>query len=204
MTVEQVLADVDRVYSKYGRCLIAASEGMCTPTKVNDKRGQRNQLWAELAAEDLAGKLKPGEAKNMDLEPDAHGNRQLSGSGMLGDFIAGLIKGKLKAPGGKKLRVRADTLGYPQRSFPGYVSEVDAKEARLVGQMAVRYSSGDASGSVAMKRVAGSQYKIETFLTPLETVARRPRICRTSGSRAATTSRRRSSTMPGRWWARCP
>ena len=37
-------------------------------------------------------------------------------------------------------RVRADTFGYLQRSFPACRSEVDAWEARLVGQMAVSYS----------------------------------------------------------------
>jgi 6-phosphofructokinase 1 len=54
------------------------------------------------------------------------------------------------------------------------VSEVDAREGRMVGQMAVRYSADAANseGSVAMRRVAGGGYKIETFLTPLSTVAR--------------------------------
>jgi len=179
VTPDRLLADVDAVYRKYGRCLIAASEGMCTPKKVMDKRGERYQLWAELAAEDMAARLKPGEDKNLDLEPDDHGNRQLSGSGMLGDFIAGLIKRELgpKQPlddKGKprKLRVRADTFGYPQRSFVGCMSKVDAKEARLVGQMAVRYSADNVDGSVAMRRLPGKRYRIETFLTPLETVAR--------------------------------
>ena len=179
VTIDQVLGDIDRVFKKYGRCLIAASEGMCLPEQVTDKRGSRNKLWAELAAEDMLKRLKPGEEKALDLETDAHGNRQLSGSGALGDFIANLVKRELgpKQPlddkgKPKKLRVRADTFGYPQRSFPGFASEVDAREARLVGQMAVRYSEKDVDGSVAMKRVGGSEYKIEVFLTPLATVAK--------------------------------
>ena len=57
-------------------------------------------------------------------EYDAHGNIQLSGSGSLGDFLANKIKTKLKLP-----RVRADTLGYPQRSFLGSTSEVDQKRS---------------------------------------------------------------------------
>jgi 6-phosphofructokinase 1 len=150
LTEEKFLADVDRVYSKKGRCLIAVSEGVSQPG---------GKTWAEAMASNL--------------ERDSHGNIQLSGSGALGDFLASLITKKLQSPGGKKLRVRADTFGYLQRSFPGFVSESDAREARLVGQMAVKYAAqGESGGSVAMRRAPGSDYKIETFLTPLNTVAR--------------------------------
>ena len=55
-------------------------------------------------------------------EFDAHGNIQLSGSGILGDFLAN--KSKLNIS-----RVRADTLGYSQRCFHGSTSEVDQSEA---------------------------------------------------------------------------
>jgi 6-phosphofructokinase 1 len=108
------------------------------------------------------------------LERDSHGNIQLSGTGALGDFLASLCTKKLQAPGGKKLRVRADTFGYLQRSFPGFVSETDAKEARLVGEVAVQQSKtpGTGGSSVAMRRVGSGAYQIETFLTPLSTVAR--------------------------------
>lgn len=179
VTVDQVLGDVEAVYKKYGRCLIAASEGMCLPDKVKDKRGERSKLWAELAAEHLVASLKPERVKNMDVEVDAHGNQQLSGSGALGDFLASLVKHQLgpKQPKDekgkpKKLRVRADTLGYPQRSFPGYTSETDAAEARLVGRMAVQYSVKDIDGSVAMRRVGTSGYQIETHVAKLDSVAR--------------------------------
>jgi 6-phosphofructokinase 1 len=150
LSMEKFIGDVDRVYSKLGRCLIAVSEGVSAPD---------GKAWAEKMAENL--------------EKDAHGNIQLSGTGALGDFLAEQIKNKLQGPGGKKLRVRADTLGYLQRSFP-MISEVDAREARLVGREAVKYSADAAvtEGSVAMKRAGGPEYKIETFLTPLATVAR--------------------------------
>src|SRR5688500_9236727 len=150
---DKFLADIDRVYSKLGRCLIAVSEGSVMPG---------GKTWAQKMAEGLSEHI----------ERDSHGNIQLSGTGALGDFLADLIKDKLAPPGGKKIRVRADTFGYLQRSFPGFVSETDAREARLVGQMAVRYSAEHASGSVAMKRAPGGAYKIETFVTPLDTVAR--------------------------------
>lgn len=150
LTQDKFLADVDQMYRKHGRCLIAVSEGIGQPD---------GKTWAEHMASSV--------------ERDAHGNVQLSGTGALGDFLAALITKKLQPQGGKKLRVRADTFGYLQRSFPGFVSETDAREARMVGQMAVRYSAeGQTGGSVAMKRMAGGEYKIETFLTPLSTVAR--------------------------------
>jgi len=151
LSEEQFLADVDKVYGKQGRCLIAVSEGV----------GQADgKTWAEHMASNI--------------EKDSHGNIQLSGTGALGDFFASLITKKLTPAGGKKLRVRADTFGYLQRSFPGFVSESDATEARLVGKMAVQYSAdqSNAEGSVAMKRADGLDYKITTFLTPLSTVAR--------------------------------
>ena len=150
LSEEKFLADVDRVYSKQGRCLIAVSEGVSQPN---------GKAWAE--------------AMTSHVERDAHGNIQLSGTGALGDYLASMITKKLQAPGGKKLRVRADTFGYLQRSFPGFVSGTDAREAHLVGEMAVRYAGqGQTGGSVAMKRAGGDEYKIETFLTPLSTVAR--------------------------------
>jgi 6-phosphofructokinase 1 len=153
LSEDRFLADVDAVYKKRGRCLIAASEGISQPG---------GKTWAE--------------AMQGSLEKDAHGNVQLSGTGALGDFLANLITKKLQPPGGKKLRVRADTFGYLQRSFPGFVSETDAREARMVGEQAVRYSAtgegGKDGGSVAMRRVSNSPYKVELHLTPLHTVAR--------------------------------
>jgi 6-phosphofructokinase 1 len=151
LSEEKFLSDVDRVYSKQGRCLIAVSEGVGHPD---------GKTWAE--------------HMGSNLEKDSHGNIQLAGTGALGDFFASMITKKITPAGGKKLRVRADTFGYLQRSFPGYTSETDAYEARLVGQMAVKYSADQANveGSVAMKREEGSEYKITTHLTPLSTVAR--------------------------------
>jgi 6-phosphofructokinase 1 len=151
LSEEKFLADVDAVYSKKGRCLVAVSEGVSTPG---------GKTWIE--------------AMMSNLDKDAHGNVQLSGTGALGDYMAGLITGKLTPAGGKKLRVRSDTFGYLQRSFPGFISEVDAREARLVGQMAAHLAAEGVAegGSIAMRRKEGPAYAIETFLTPLSTVAR--------------------------------
>lgn len=144
---DKFVADVDATLKKYNRCVVAVSEG------IHDKDG--------VAIATKVSQLK---------EKDAHGNVQLSGTGALGDYLSGLVKAKL----GKKLRVRADTLGYLQRSFAGYASEIDAREARLVGQKAVDYAVSESqSGSVAIKRVGnGANYAIETVPTELSSVAR--------------------------------
>lgn len=151
LSEEKFLADVDAAYTQYGRCVIAVSEGVAQPD---------GKTWAEHMSDNL--------------DKDAHGNIQLSGSGALGDFLASLITRKIQPKGGKKLRVRADTFGYLQRSFPCLTSDTDAAEARLVGQKAVEYANNpaNAEGSIAMRRLPGAHYHIETFLTPLSTVAR--------------------------------
>lgn len=157
VTQEKFLADVDRVYSKLGRCIIAVSEGVSVP----EKNAKGHYItWAEKMAENL--------------EKDAHGNVQLSGSGALGDFFAQLITRELGTKRGKKLRVRADTLGYLQRSFPAYISQVDATEARQVGSLAVLYSAkeGTEGSSVYMSRVPGKSYEIKYDITPIANVAR--------------------------------
>src|SRR5947208_2571586 len=101
---------------------------------------------------------------------DSHGNVQLSGSGVLGDFLGDLIKNQLKIK-----RVRSDTFGYLQRSFPGLaVSESDAREARMVGKVAVQQSRDESKreGSIAMQRTSNSPYTIETIFTSIKNVAR--------------------------------
>ncbi|MHC4845957.1 MAG: 6-phosphofructokinase [Planctomycetota bacterium] len=141
---KRFLADVKRVYKQLGRCLVAVSEG------IHDKRGVT-------VAEKLASKA----------ERDAHGNVQLSGSGALGDHLAGLVKGAIKGA-----RVRADTFGYLQRSFAGCLSERDAAEARMVGRDAVRYALRAQSGTVVLTRGRGRRYSCRTALTALNKVAK--------------------------------
>src|SRR6185295_14253380 len=101
-------------------------------------------------------------------ERDAHGSVQLSGSGALGDHLAGLVRVALP-----KARVRADTFGYLQRAFAGCISASDASEARLVGRDAVRYALKHDSGTVVLKRKSGSRYAVATDLVALSEVAKR-------------------------------
>jgi len=145
--IDGFLADVKATYEKYGRAVIAVSEG------VHDEEGA--PIMTKLAKT---------------VERDAHGNVQLSGSGALGDLLSDQIKEKL----GIK-RVRADTLGYLQRSFLGCVSDVDQREAREVGQKAVQFAIlGDASGSVSIARIG--DYAVEYRLIPVSEVAAKTRV----------------------------
>jgi len=103
-------------------------------------------------------------------ERDSHGNVQLSGTGALGDALAAHVKGAFK---GENVRVRADTFGYLQRSYPTIVSPVDAREAREVGQVAVNHAvSAGENGSVAIRRVSNKPYASEYFVTQLSSVAK--------------------------------
>ncbi|MED5330910.1 MAG: 6-phosphofructokinase [Planctomycetota bacterium] len=142
---KRFIADVRRVHKRLGRCLIAVSEG------IHDAKGVT-------FAEKMAKKA----------ERDAHGNIQLSGSGALGDALADLVRRSLP----KGTRVRADTFGYLQRSFVGCVSEVDAKEARMVGKDAVAFAAQHSGGTVVLKRAKGKRYKCVTALAPLHRVAK--------------------------------
>ena len=145
--LEQFLADVKATYDRLGRCVVAVSEG------IHDATGK--SITAQLAK---------------DLEHDAHGNVQLSGSGALADLLCEEIKSKL----GIK-RVRGDTLGYLQRSFIGCVSDVDQREAREVGEKAVQFAMwGDRDGSVAIKRTGF--YSVDYELMPLDAVAGKTRV----------------------------
>lgn len=148
--IERFLADVKAVYERHGRCVVAVSEG------IHDAAG--TPILAKMAR---------------DLERDAHGNVQLSGSGALADLLCEEIRSKLKIK-----RIRGDTFGYLQRSFVGCVSDVDAREAREVGEKAVQYAMWGCQGelrdgSVAIQRTGF--YSADYTLLPLEAVAGKTR-----------------------------
>ncbi len=145
--IDKFLADVKRTYDRYGRCVIAVSEG------IHDLSG--TPIATLLAKE---------------VERDAHGNVQLSGSGALADLLCDEIKSKLKIK-----RVRGDTFGYLQRSFIGCVSDVDQREAREVGEKAVQYAMwGNRDGSVSINRTGF--YSVDYELLDLEVVAGQTRV----------------------------
>jgi ATP-dependent phosphofructokinase / diphosphate-dependent phosphofructokinase len=144
--IDRFLADVKAAWQRHGRCVIAVSEG------IHDPSGK--PIAAQLAK---------------DLERDAHGNVQLSGTGALADLLCEQIKDKLAIK-----RVRGDTFGYLQRSFIGCVSDVDQREAREVGEKAVQFAVwGDRDGSVAIRRTGS--YSVDYELQPLAAVAAKTR-----------------------------
>ena len=105
-------------------------------------------------------------------EKDSHGNVQLSGTGALGDLLAREIKARL----GIK-RVRADTFGYLQRSFPTVASEADSLEALGAGMAAVQNATSGKvrSASIAIVRRPGRKYAVEFTCVPLRSVAKNTR-----------------------------
>ena len=74
------------------------------------------------------------------------------------------------------VRARHEAPGTIQRSLVACVSEVDAREAELVGRAAVRYAlEGHTDEIVTLRRVGGPEYAVETGLAPLADVAGRVR-----------------------------
>ena len=145
--LDKMIDDIGNVYEKYGRAMVAVSEGI------------------------LGEDRKPIMAPYIN-EKDAYDNVQLSGSGALGDFLANAVREKLGKKLKTKLRVRADTLGYGQRCFPTVISKNDSIEAREVGKLAVKYAmQGESSGSVTINRKEGKGYAPEFGFTDLKNVA---------------------------------
>ena len=80
---------------------------------------------------------------------------------------------------GRKLRVRArfEKPGTVQRSMMSCLSSSDAREASLVGRMAVRYAQEGHSGfMVALVREDTPEYGCDTDLVSLETVAGKVKV----------------------------
>ena len=139
--MENFIEDVKRVYAKYGRCIIAVSEGV---------KGEDGRFLVE--------------SLKKDLEVDPHGNISLSGNTAIGQALVEELRKQIG------VRVRCDTFGYLQRSFYECVSDVDRSEAREVGERAVQFAVwGQENGSVTIERTGN--YSVDYHLTPLEEVA---------------------------------
>ena len=148
-SIPRFTADVKACVAKFGRCVVAVSEG------IRDAKGTL-----------IAAKFSS--------ERDSHGNLQLSGTGSLGDLLARAVKEKT----GIK-RVRADTFGYLQRTFPGLASATDSAEARAVGEAAVRHALARAkagaaaeSATVVILRKPGRKYAVRFEARPVQAVAK--------------------------------
>ena len=145
------VADVQAAIKRHGRCVVAVSEG------IRDAKGE---LFAK---------------KFANGEKDSHGNLQLSGTGALGDYLAGYLKAHSDVK-----RVRADTFGYLQRSFPGVASEVDLSEACKAGAMAVAMALKAAKGAknvpvkgtIGIQRAKGKTYRAAFVALPAQAAAK--------------------------------
>ena len=144
-SLDGFVKDVQAVMKKEGRCVVAVSEG------IRDAQG-------ELFAKKFAGG-----------ERDSHGNLQLSGTGALGDFLAKHLKSEAGVS-----RVRADTFGYLQRSFPGIASKTDQKEARAAGAAAVKAALKGklTKGTIAIVRKPGAKYAVTFEAQPVANAAK--------------------------------
>ncbi|NLZ29059.1 MAG: 6-phosphofructokinase [Firmicutes bacterium] len=144
--VERYVSDVKAIHERFGRCVVAVSEGI--------QDGEGNPIMAKLVE---------------NIERDAHGNVQLSGTGALGDLLGDIVRDRLRIK-----RVRSDTFGYLQRSFFGCVSDVDRKEAREVGEKGVQFAIWEGrDGSVTIQRCGN--YAVDYRLSALEEVAGKTR-----------------------------
>jgi len=145
-SVDTFLKDVRQTFDRFGRCVVAVSEG------IVDSAG--NPILTKLVAR---------------VEKDAHGNIQLSGTGALGDLLAQQVKRHLNIK-----RIRSDTFGYLQRSFFGCVSDVDQHEAREVGERAVQFALWhNMDGSVTIHRTGF--YSVDYRLSRLDEIAAKTR-----------------------------
>ncbi|WP_338635181.1 diphosphate--fructose-6-phosphate 1-phosphotransferase [Spirobacillus cienkowskii] len=147
---KKFLNDVQKTYNRIGRATIVVAEGIAD----------------QLGEEKFAG------------EVDEFGNALLSSSGKLGDYLAHLIKKNLVYNSSfGKLRCRADTLGYLQRSIAGMASQTDQDSAFLVGSMGVHYMmQGETDKMVTLVRMPGQTYKCETSLCDLKLVAQKTKL----------------------------
>ena len=150
-SLDGFVKDVQVAMKKFGRCVVAVSEG------IRDEKG-----------ESIGARFAGG-------EKDSHGNVQMSGTGALGDYLAKYLKEKAAVK-----RVRADTFGYLQRSFPGVTSEVDVDEAGMAGYAAVQAallaSKGvdgvPVKGTIGIGRAKGRTYKPEFTALPAQAAAK--------------------------------
>ena len=142
---EKFIKDVKAAMKKYGRCVCAISEG------IRGKDGIP-----------IGAKLGSGET-------DSHGNVQMSGTGALGDALATVLKTKAEIK-----RVRADTFGYLQRSFPGIASDTDRQEALGAGVAAVVNAlCGEIpKGTIAIVRKPTKKYKVDFVARPIAEAAK--------------------------------
>jgi len=154
-SLNQVVEDILEVYRKRGRAIVAVSEGLLGEDgqPLVNSASVREELSADPYTPILGvlDALSSVEDAMGGAKMDAFGHPQLSGTGTLADVLASAVKLAAYKAAGKIPRCRADTLGYPQRSY------------------AVK---GDLDGSIALRADRdGDNYRAYTELINLHSVA---------------------------------
>ncbi len=146
-SMDSFVGDVENMYRKHGRCLVAVSEGIHGPN-------------GELI-------VKPKEV-------DSHGNAQLSGSGALGDALAAEVKSRLGQD--LRVRADTfGYLQRSFAGYYSEVDAQEAREVGR--RAAAAATSGEVPhGSVYIQRHDdGGQYRASFELTELQNVAKETR-----------------------------
>jgi 6-phosphofructokinase 1 len=145
-TVDRFVADVAACMEKYGRCVVAVSEGIRSPD----------------------GKAI---AETFSTEVDAHGNVQLT-SGALGENLAAVIRERLKI---KRVRadtfgfIQRCFVGITSETDAAEARQVGAEAVQAAT------SGQHRSGTITINRVPGEAYQVEYKVTPLAAVAKHTR-----------------------------
>ncbi len=145
-TIDKFVADVDACMKRYGRCVMAVSEGI---------RGEDGRAIAE----------------SFSTETDAHGNVQLT-SGALGENLAAVIRERLKI---KRVRadtfgfIQRCFVGIASETDAKEAADV-GREAVLAA-----VSGNYKSGTVSIVRAPGEDYVISYAISPLANVAKHTR-----------------------------
>jgi 6-phosphofructokinase len=135
-----------REYKKWGRCVVAASEGIRYADKDDPKRVDPSALVAKASQ-----------------FVDQFGHPQLGGVAL---FLTNLCEDKLG------MKTRNDKMGTLQRSFMYCASKVDLEEAYEVGRKAVELAAAGQTGiMVTLQRTASDPYAWTTGVTEFENVA---------------------------------
>ncbi|HHV59191.1 MAG TPA: 6-phosphofructokinase [Clostridiaceae bacterium] len=140
--LDKFFADVEKVYKKNGKVIVAVSEG------IRDKDGKYISEYGS----DLA------------KSKDSFGHAQLGG---LAYTLANLVKQKMSG-----VKVRPIEFSLLQRCASHFASKTDVEEAFLAGQEAVRNAvNGITDKMVAFERAEGKTYKCNIKLINLADVA---------------------------------
>jgi len=142
LSLERIAADVERIYRRLGRVVLAVCEGQL------DDRG-----------------LPFG----ADVDRAESGTHRLASN--LGHTLARLLSRKLA------IRARAEKPGLLGRCCGPFATPLDRQEAAACGRAAAAAAAeGSSDVMIALRRESDAPYRFTTFLTPLETVARRERL----------------------------